>query len=295
MGYQPNFIDGVVLDLPELLPGTRQAALNDGTPIDYTHHSIVFNEQRGFAVYAAHNVSGAELVSGIDRRSFTLDPAVPRELQVDDSRGYRGFPTKDDNPWDAGHLARRVDLHWPSRSIALDAERDSAHWTNLAPQHKSLNRGSWRKIEDWLLQLGSSDEPRMSVFTGPVFTASDMEWRNHPDEVPIRIPAGYWKVAVLKRERRLRAVAFLIWQTDVHPSREDFDANSFDPVLEQVRVLTVEHLAGLSFGETIRQADPLHLGRGKGDHGDLGRARSGSGSGSPVTSVAVESPADILI
>lgn len=260
-GYDPDFLPEVTIPLPELLPSTLAQAYEGGVPIDHEHHSVVFNQMRGLAVYSAHNVDGDRLVSGIDRRGFTLDPKVPKALQIDDDRGYRGFPTEHDNPWDAGHLARRIGVHWPDRTTAEKAERETAHWTNIAPQHHELNQGPWLQVEDWLLDLADDTDKRMSVFTGPVFSQTDLDWLNKSDELPIKIPSGYWKVAVIRHHTELCAAAFLIWQTDVHPSPADFDPDRFDPTLEQVRVLTVEHLAGISFGDTIRAADPLRFGR----------------------------------
>jgi len=46
-----------------------------------------------------------------------------------------------------------------------------------------------------------------------------------------------------------------------HASITDFDPTTFDPVLEQVQVPTIEHLAGISFGDTVRAADALRFGQ----------------------------------
>ncbi len=300
MGYDPDFIDGVTIPLPELLPRAQVQAFNGGRPIDHTHHSVVFNQQRGLAVYSAHNLDGKKLVGGIRRRRFTLDPDVPAVLQIDNDRGYKGVPNREDNPWDAGHLARRKDVHWPSTNTAKKAEQDTSRWTNIAPQHAKLNQGPWREIEDWLLDLADSNKQRLSVFTGPVFTATDLDWLNKPGQLPIRIPAGYWKVAALRHNGDLIAAAFLIWQTDVHPSITDFDPTTFDPVLEQVRVLTIEHLAGISFGDTVRAADPMRFGRDLGpattddDHGGLGSEALGGAAGAAPAAAAAPVPVRLV-
>lgn len=253
MPYDDNFLSGVTVPLPTLLPAVADQAFDGGQPLEYTHHSIVFNEQRGLAIYAAHNVL-SERVRPIKRKGFTLDPLVDRKLQIDNDRGYRL------NPWDAGHLARRIDVHWPDKATAEQAERDTSRWTNIAPQHGELNQGPWKEIEDWLLTLADDNAKRMSVFTGPVFTLTDMEWTNAEGELPIRIPSGYWKIGLLQHAGQLKAAAFLIWQNDVHPTVDDFDPDDFNPTLEQVRVLTIEHLTGLSFGDLVRAADPLEFG-----------------------------------
>jgi len=300
VAYDANFLPGRTIDLPTLLPAVAADAWNDGTPIDHTHHSVGISRERALAIYSATNVDGEHIVGSIPRRDFTFDPDVPRQIQIDDDRGYKGFPTPDANPWDRGHLARRVDVHWPTREIALLAERDAAFWTNISPQHRRLNQGPWGDVEDWLLDLAEGQR-RMSVFTGPVFTSTDLVWRNRDDELEIRIPAGYWKIGLFNHDGRLRAAAFLIWQTDVVASVDDFDPDTFDPVLEQVRVTTIEHLAGLSFGDTVRLADPLHFGADveTGTRGPTlieGRARvEAQPAGPRATSITVAGPGDLVV
>jgi len=302
MPYDESFLTGTTIPLPTLLPAVIEQALDGGQPLEYTHHSIVFNEHRGLAVYAAHNVQTPR-IPGIDRKNFTLDPLVDRKLQIDNDRGYRK------NPWDAGHLARRIDVHWPDVETAEQAERDTSRWTNIAPQHGELNQGPWRDIEDWLLTLADANVKRMSVFTGPVFTLTDMEWINDDGELPIRIPSGYWKIGLLQHAGQLKAAAFLIWQNDVHPSPEDFDPDDFNPILEQVRVLTIEHLTGLSFGDLVRAADPLEFGtefapaadRGIGDGFNEGDVIGGPivhpppQTESNVSSITITGPGDIRL
>ena len=63
------------------------------------------------------------------------------------------------------------------------------------------------------------------------------------------------KIIAIKNAGALRAATFLTWQ-------RDFDRPQpleFDPILEQVRLTTVEHLTGLSFG-ALHDADPLRFG-----------------------------------
>ena len=111
------------------------------------------------------------------------------------------------------------------------------------------------RIEDDILGLADVDNRRVCVFTGPVFTASDMVIINIQGELPIRIPAGFWKVAILRHNSELCAAAFLLWQCDIRSG----EPVPFDPVLEQVRVNTVEYLAGLFFDDVVRQADPIRF------------------------------------
>lgn len=256
MPYDPNFINGIQVPLPTLTQTVLQETFNAGQPVDHTNFSLVFNQIRGFAVYSAHNIDGDNIVPDLGRHGFTLDPLVqPRSLQVNNDRGYRGFPTEDDNPWDRGHLARRRALHWPDHTTADRADRESSHYTNIAPQHRRLNQGPWSDVEDFILGFADANNRRACVFTGPVFTESDVEIVNMPGELPIRIPAGFWKIAAICRNNSLVVVAFLLWQRDIRTGQPV----QFDPVLEQVRCTTIEYLAGLHFDNVVRNADPLRF------------------------------------
>ena len=58
MPYDPNFIPNATVDFPTLTPAVQQQAFNGGIPVNHTNFSLVFNQVRGFAVYATHNIDG---------------------------------------------------------------------------------------------------------------------------------------------------------------------------------------------------------------------------------------------
>ncbi len=253
MPYDPKFVPGHTIPLP--VP--RQRLLQTAFGADYIHHSrfsLLFNQARGFAFVSAHNIDGRTIpVKQYTTRSFKFDPKIkPNALQVDADRGYRN------NHWDQGHLARRKSMSWGREADARIAERESDHWSNVAPQHENLHDDAWGRIEDWMLKRVQSDSRRASVFTGPVFTDDDPEHKNAPGETPIRIPAGFWKVMCVELDGAMRAAGFLVWQRDY----DSVKPLSFNPVLEQVRLTTIEVLTGLTF-PALRKFDPLLFDRRK--------------------------------
>lgn len=272
MPYDSEFIAGNVIPLPTLSDWVKALAFG-GDFIHHSRHSLLFNKERGFAFVSAHNIDGKTLPSAqFTSRSFKNDPEIqPTSLQVDRNRGYR--ESQDGlfgpNPWDQGHLARRKSLSWGTEAAARIAERESDMWSNIAPQHANLHDDAWGKIEDWMLERVESDGHRACVFTGPVFTEDDPEHKNGPHEDPIRIPAGFWKVISVELTGAMRSAGFLVWQRD-YDSEEPLP---FAPVLEQVRLTTIEVLTGLTFPE-LRRFDPLlfdHQGRRR--IMSIGRAR----------------------
>jgi len=252
MGYDKDFIHGFEVPLPVLGERALLDAFDQGRPVEHTRFTLVLNRERGFAVYTAHNLDGGTLIPAgeierIDR--FKLDPQVPGDIQIDNDRAYRS------NPWDRGHLVQRRSLHWGDRTEAETGDRESFYWTNITPQHEQLHDTAWGNIEDWMLEFTDVQDNQASVFTGPVLSPDDPEIVNRPGELPVRIPAGFWKVIAIKHTGRLKAAGFLVWQRDY----DSATPVQFDPLLEQVRITTIEFLAGISFG-TLRTADPLHFG-----------------------------------
>ena len=255
MPYDPDFINGHTIPLP--IPNVRvlQSTFG-GQYIHHLRHSLLFNQARGFAFVSANNVDGSSLpASQYTRRSFKRDPLIqPFSLQVDRDRGYRESAANQlgPNPWDQGHLARRASMSWGPEAQARIAERESDMWSNIVPQHENLHDDAWGNIEDWMLERVQGQQERACVFTGPVFTADDPSHTNGPNETPINIPAGFWKVISVELGGNMRSAGFLVWQ-------RDYDSDQplpFAPVLEQVRLTTIEVLTGLTF-PALRDFDPL--------------------------------------
>jgi endonuclease G len=252
MSYQADFIKDFDVALPRMNQRLIGAAFDAGEPIDHSRFSLVFHEERGFAIFTAHNVDGESMLAAgtIPRDdNFRPDPAIqPDELQVNNERGYKGV----DNPWDRGHMVRRSSLHWGNVNDARVADDESFFWSNIAPQHRRLHSSAWGHIERWMLGRVAEDNRRACVFTGPIFTLDDPTINNGLGEPPFRLPAGFWKVMATRDGSRRVAAGFIVWQ-------RDFDSDTpvtFDPALEQVRISTIEHLTGLAF-PNLQSADPL--------------------------------------
>ena len=250
MGYDPTFITGETVPLPTLCARLKATALNNGDPVTHSRYTLVFSETRNLSIFTAHNIDGATLGNfAIDRKDrFRFDPTIPNHLQVDNDRGYRN------NPWDRGHLVKRASLHWgDDEAAARLGDSESYFWSNISPQHHKLHDTAWGNIEDWMVDdITAGQKRRACVFTGPIFGADDAAIENMPGETPIQIPAGFWKVLVVKIEGVLKAAGFLVWQRDF----EDETPITFSPHLEQIRLTTLEHLTGICFGD-LRKADPL--------------------------------------
>ncbi len=249
MGYDQNFLNGHTIPLPQPSQSTLEASFNDGEYVGHSRYSLLFNKNRGFAFCSAHNIDGQTLrPAQLSNRRFRPDPLInPRELQIENDRGYKF------NDWDRGHLARRKSLSWGlDDDETIIAEQESDFYSNIVPQHENLHDDAWGEIEDWMLEKSLSGSKRACVFTGPVFTENDPSHKNADDQIPFQIPAGFWKVIVVPDGSEIKSASFLVWQ-------RDYDSPTplpFAPILEQVRLTTIEVITGLSFHD-LSQKDVI--------------------------------------
>lgn len=242
-GYDPAFL-GEGLNVP--LPPVKDAAdvaetLDGGKELDYTHFSIVMSRSRRLAYYSAVNIDGSQLVE-VKRSNdkWYFDPRMAREFQSGPELYAR-------NDLDRGHLTRRQDPNWGRDAVQANAH--TFHFTNSAPQHKGLNQKTWLSLEDYILENAGANGFKVNVFTGPVFRDDDVVYRGE-----FRIPAEFWKVAVMaKEDGALSATAYLLTQRDLIGDLE-FAYGPFQTF--QVPLALLDELAGIDWS-ALQPHDPL--------------------------------------
>jgi DNA/RNA endonuclease G (NUC1) len=220
---------------------TAPVAGEDPHELKYHHFSVVLSRSRRLARFTAVNIDGrlhrqAELKRATDQWFF--DPRVPRAAQA-------GEELYAANPFDRGHLVRRLDPAWGrSVGVARAANDDTFHWTNCAPQHERFNQGKnlWAGLEDYLLERAAGERKRLTVFTGPVLAADDPEYRG------VRVPKRYWKVAAVARPGgKVAALGFVVSQEELLRAVVSFDPAAVARTF-QVAVRAVGRATGLDFG-----------------------------------------------
>ena len=192
-GYDPDF-----LGAPLPLPGSDIGA--ELVELPYTHFTVVLNRDRRLAQLTAVNIDGSALLDIGRGDDWHLDDRVPAEEQTGPDVYAR-------NDLDRGHLVRRRDPVWGDD--AARANTDTFSYTNAAPQVNTFNQSKelWLGLEDYVLAYADSGDRRLSVFTGPVFSDSDPEYRG------VRIPQRFWKIAAWVTVDELAATGYLLDQT----------------------------------------------------------------------------------
>ena len=235
---------------------------------DYLHYSVVMSRKNRQAYLSICNLDQNHYRQ-IDGRNWFVDSRIGPEYQLD-NRYYRGA----DNHWDRGHLTRRTAVTWgESDHIARRASNDSCSYANASLQHRFFNQDEWRIPENVVQDFDRDLNGRLSIMTGPLFTATD-RWLEPEDYdvAPGRIPSGFWKViyyidrkkSEANGEETLGCEAYLAYQDAL--ALEDRDGA--DRIVLRALQVTISELAdltGIEFQEALYHANPLwyHPGAGR--------------------------------
>jgi endonuclease G len=195
-GYDPGFL-GPDVPIPAL-PGAETVLL------PYTHFSVLMRLDKRLAAITALNMDGTKMMD-LDRAGirWRLDPRLPEDQQT----GERVYARND---IDRGHLVRRASAVWgDTRQEAAQANDDTFHYTNAAPQAATFNQGLelWLGLETYLQDNATDHSRRLTVFTGPIFSDTDPVYRG------IDIPLQFFKVAAFLHHGNLAATGYVVDQT----------------------------------------------------------------------------------
>jgi endonuclease G, mitochondrial len=288
-GYDPGFLEGYDIPLPELNAAQKKLAAISSEPspgkpryvLDYQHFSIAVHGTRRTAFYCATNIDGkswkninrdtgriSESAEAEARETWYADPRLDAGEQCNDE-DYKEF-----RQFHRGHLVRRQYPSWGSAKNARRANADTFHWTNCALQHSQFNpkTNRWLGLEDYVLNNARDNDVRVTVFSGPVLKDKD------PLYGSLRAPLLFWKVAVRLDGDGLTAIGLLASQEDLlKPAGEELDPLPAKLKGYQVSIARIEKETGLSFGD-LSQYDVL-----------------GSGESAAASMREISTPEDILL
>jgi endonuclease G len=222
-GYRPDFLGQ---GLPSPWPGLPVAVESDlaqpagAEPerrfeLRYTHFGVRFSLSRRQPLMTAVNIDGEHSVRikrGQDR--WFSDGRIPPEAQL-------GRVDYDDPEIDRGHMVRREDPNWDlaavpgaGSALAEQADQDTFHYTNAAPQHSTMNQGKqlWQGLENYILGSARTHGFRACVFTGPIVRDDDPEIKPG-----VLAPREFWKLVAMPGAGggALHATAYLLSQGDL--------------------------------------------------------------------------------
>lgn len=292
-GYDPAFLGKGQLrvPLPIVKGANARQVLKFGRgardlELRYWNYSVVMNKTRRLAFFSAVNVDARKRPpdAGRDGDRWYLDTRIDdaAQLGAEFYGAQREFEVdRSANPFDRGHLTRRLDAQWGANpEQAKRNGDDSFHWTNCSPQHWKFNQGAkrWLGLEDYVVQGFAGRRGRACIINGPVF---DAPWstvgddgqlgiavHGAPADDPtfggVPIPKLFFKVvACATPDEELATAAFVMSQEDLlatvdrirgmrstEPGEEE-RLTAAEAKLFQVSVADVAALTDLDFGPLI--------------------------------------------
>ncbi len=274
-GYQPKFLGvGLTVPLPTLTAATQKLAAplkkaSGPGLLKYFNYSVMMHAKRRLALFACVNIDGSSIRdTGAREDSWITDLRMDDKFQLGQSF-YSGKLQESTrvNPWDRGHLVRRLDATWGS--TVEEAKRqgdDTFHFTNCSPQHFAFNQGAgatkaaaldipvsrlWAGLEDYALEVAIGSK-RACVFNGPVFTAADKKYLN------VQIPQEFWKILIIRKDGKLSAAGFVLSQkvlVDKVAKDEEFvprPLSELELKLAQRPIAEIAKRTGLNFGPLVK-------------------------------------------
>ena len=204
-GYSADFLMGWHIALPKAT-GAKAADMRElrrggtGVELRYQNFSSILSMSRRMPMITAVNISGRESRSLPRINTWSFDGRLDKTDQWGDEL-YAG------NALDRGHMVRREDPVWGTFEEARQANVDTFHFTNSCPQMAAVNQKTWVGLENYVLQHARADQMRVSVFTGPYFSDSDLHYRG------ALVPKAFWKVvAIITETGRPSATAYKVSQ-----------------------------------------------------------------------------------
>ncbi|MCK1713031.1 MULTISPECIES: DNA/RNA non-specific endonuclease [unclassified Bradyrhizobium] len=237
-GYKANFLGSgkFSVALPKIPASLKsRVAMLKGrskqSELNYFNYSVVMNKERRLAFFSCVNIDGGKQqdVGKREGDSWLRDPRIDDDAQIGDEF-YRKQATfeadRSKNPFDRGHLVRRLDATWGDTvAEAKQHGDDSFHFTNCSPQFFSFNQGKqlWAGLEDYTRDVLLDGEEKGIVMNGPVFDGPDADGSDLPNPAGrphtdpsfggVQIPKYFWKILVRRDDGGLKAAAFLMSQT----------------------------------------------------------------------------------
>lgn len=160
----------------------------------YEGFTVSFNKDLHIPNYVAWELLGSE----------TDGPQSRKGMKFATDSHARGCATDNDyrgSGFDRGHMAPAGDMKWSARAMT-----DCFYFTNMCPQSKQLNTGSWKTVEDNCRKWAERDSA-LIIVCGPVLTdrLTQTIGKSH-----VAVPQRFFKVVLAPWANPPRAIGFIM-------------------------------------------------------------------------------------
>lgn len=163
------------------------------TLLRYEGMTISFNPDTHQPNWASWELLASEATGDAPRSdSFAPDPEVEGCATLSDYRrsGY-----------DRGHMAPAGDMKWDSKAM-----EETFFLSNICPQVKSLNTGSWKNLEE-KCRLWAQIDGRIYIVCGPVIDDKPLELIG---DSKVWVPKRFFKVIIAPYSTPARGIGFIM-------------------------------------------------------------------------------------
>jgi len=246
--YRNTLASTVVLTVIQFFSTATQATINSvhcplGCPSNPQANSLLFghvyalsnNPNTKFADWVAYEVDILNFGVSPGRKWLT-EPLLDQDktLETDDYKGAHSSELKADR----GHQAPLASFAGSKYWAELN------HLSNITPQHKDLNQGPWKALED-AVRSAVAFRQSLYVITGTLYQPPKLQLPN-ADETH-QVPSSYFKVVY---DLKGNATAFVMAQS---AGRNDSHCDKIRPIGELSRALSFSLPALQDSGETARR------------------------------------------
>lgn len=159
----------------------------------YKGMDLSFNPQYHIPNWVAWELTADETSGEISRTNkFSADPEIPESAETWDYN-YSGY--------DRGHMAPAGDMRWNR-----EAMEQTFLMTNICPQFKSLNAGSWKNLEEKCRQWAQADSA-IYIVCGPVIDGKPIEYIG---DTRVYVPRQFFKVIISPYANPARGIGFIM-------------------------------------------------------------------------------------
>lgn len=254
-GYDPAFM-GEKLPLPspakgkwkddvvEMLDEARRKGA-DPTELKYRNFSVRMSKSRRAPLVSAVNIDGNLSNRDVNRTDvWRRDPRIPNKYQ----NLREAYGNQNQGFFSRGHMTRREDPNWGKDPKQLEqADADTFHVTNIAPQRQGFNAGIWLALEEYVLGNSDNENLKVCVLTGPVMREEDPTYYN------VKVPIEFWKVVafVNGNSKQLTTIGYRRSQAKFlpRPAKAAFVFGNFQDT--QVSIASIATDTGLNLDDYI--------------------------------------------
>ena len=162
-------------------------------PRKYKGMDLSFNPQYHIPNWVAWELTADETSGEISRTNkFSADPEIPESAETWDYN-YSGY--------DRGHMAPAGDMRWDR-----EAMEQTFLMTNICPQVKSLNAGSWKNLEE-KCRLWAQADSAIYIVCGPVIDGKPIEYIG---DTRVYVPRRFFKVIISPYANPARGIGFIM-------------------------------------------------------------------------------------